>query len=45
VKAFWERFIKTSESHFKAGYQEFANPDQFETLLEARSSSGRDGGS
>ena len=35
LKAFWERFIKTSEGHFKAGYQEFANPDQFETQLDA----------
>jgi hypothetical protein len=35
LKGFWERFIKTSEGHFKAGYQEFANPDQFETQLDA----------
>src|SRR3990170_211402 len=35
LKAFWARFIKTSEGHFKAGYQEFANPDQFETQLDA----------
>ena len=35
LKSFWERFIKTSEGHFKAGYQEFANPDQFETQLDA----------
>jgi hypothetical protein len=35
LKAFWQRFIRTSEGHFKAGYQEFANPDQFETQLDA----------
>lgn len=35
LKAFWERFIKTREGHFKAGYQEFATPDQFESQLEA----------
>jgi hypothetical protein len=34
LKAFWERWIKTKEGHFKAGYQEFANPDQFEAQLE-----------
>ncbi|MGB9045614.1 MAG: DUF4062 domain-containing protein, partial [Pseudolabrys sp.] len=35
LKAFWGRFIKTSEGHFKAGYQEFATSDQFEAQLEA----------
>ena len=35
LKAFWERYIKTREGHFKAGYQEFATPDQFEAQLEA----------
>ena len=35
LKDFWQRFIKTSEGHFKAGYQEFAAPDQFEAQLEA----------
>jgi tetratricopeptide (TPR) repeat protein len=35
LKVFWERFIKTRDGHFKAGYQEFANPDQFESQLEA----------
>ena len=35
LKLFWQRFIKTSEGHFKAGYQEFANPDQFEADLES----------
>jgi tetratricopeptide (TPR) repeat protein len=35
LKAFWQRFIKTSEGHFKAGYQEFTTPDQFEAQLEA----------
>ena len=35
LKSFWERFVKTKEGHFKAGYQEFTNPDEFETQLEA----------
>ena len=35
LRDFWERFIKTREGHFKAGYQEFASPDQFEAQLEA----------
>ena len=35
LRVFWERFIKTREGHFKAGYQEFTNPDEFETQLDA----------
>lgn len=35
LRAFWERYIKTREGHFKAGYQEFTNPDEFETQLDA----------
>lgn len=35
LKGFWQRFIRTSDGHFKAGYQEFVTPDQFETQLDA----------
>ncbi len=35
LKAFWERYVKTKDGHFKAGYHEFGNPDEFETQLEA----------
>ena len=35
LRAFWERFIKTREGHFKAGFQEFVSADQLETQLEA----------
>ena len=35
LRVFWGRFIKTREGHFKAGYQEFTNPDEFETQLDA----------
>ena len=35
LKAFWERYVKTKDGHFKAGYHEFSNPDEFETQLEA----------
>ncbi len=34
LKRFWERYVKTGEGHFKAGYQEFTNPDQFEAQLD-----------
>jgi len=35
LKRFWERFVRTREGQFKAGYQEFITPDQFEAELEA----------
>lgn len=35
LRAFWERYIKTREGHFKAGFQEFTNADEFETQLDA----------
>ena len=34
LKAFWERYIKTPDGPFKAGYQEFSTPDEFEAQLE-----------
>ena len=35
LRGFWERYVKTREGHFKAGYQEFTNADEFEAQLEA----------
>jgi len=35
LRGFWERYVKTREGHFKAGYQEFTNADEFEVQLEA----------
>ena len=32
--AFWQRWFRNEKGHFLAGFQSFADPDEFETLFE-----------
>lgn len=35
LRDFWGRYVKDTAGHFKAGFQEFKTPDDFERQLEA----------